>query len=35
MALPDGRKVEVQANRQKGGKVSVKISAPPDVKVVK
>ena len=35
MALPDGRKVEVQANRLKDGKMSVKISAPPDVKVVK
>ena len=35
MALPDGRKVEVRANRLRDGKVSVKISAPADVKVVK
>ena len=35
MALPDGRKVEVLANRLKDGKVSVKISAPSNVKIVK
>ena len=35
MALPDGRKVEVRANRLKDGKVSVKISASADVKIVK
>ena len=35
MALPDGRKVSVRANRQKDGKVSAKISAPSDVKIVR
>ena len=35
MALPDGRKVEVRANRLKDGKVSAKISAPSDVKIVR